>query len=490
MLRLYSKILGKPSTKLFRFSSAHFSADRESVDILAQLDEKLMQEGDANARTEPYVLKKKDSVVYIKNLQEKASFLSLLKVNTSPALCIGIEKSMVTALVLDNIMKVESNNKVEMHPAGDIQIPLRNLGNVVDFAGQIIFDEVTEHENFPEKQWGEDTINLIKGLRKAPYRRKLVSRQLYTGHLRIDLNQPMVENNFILLKGPSNAGKNLVVKDMIKYFLNDDKEGNRRVVYVTPHIKDAKNLHQNVLDEEERAKCTVVTPRNVTNNSAEVYLGPRSGLVIAQKLRESKCNVLLVFDKLIEYDINEKRIFDNAKQPFSPTNIYNEIMENSGDFGPGEGKMTSVVVLDTDTMNFNYEKYLNNLRIHLESICDQSIDFEPSFKSMKTSLPKIDLLSFTGFTQDFWQKPLVASIRKDLEQFTKILKDSFKAHKSRRELGIQEDPWDNYLYYDSQYIIPLINHKQPLNIVEQILLFKFLHRSMGDDSHVSIKISS
>jgi hypothetical protein len=64
----------------------------------------------------------------------------------------------------------------------------------------------------------------------------------------------MVENNFILLKGPYNSGKHLVVQDMIKYFLQDDQEGNRRVVYVTPNIKTAKDLHQNVLDDDERAK--------------------------------------------------------------------------------------------------------------------------------------------------------------------------------------------------------------------------------------------
>lgn len=201
---------------------------------------------------------------------------------------------------------------------------------------------------------------------------------------------------------------NLVVKDMIKYFLKNDKEGNRRVIYVTPQLKESVHLHQNILSQEERHKCTVVTPQRSSNNSAEIYLMPRSALVLAQKLRENMCNVLFVFDKVVEYDINEKHIFDCAKQPFSPTNIYNEIMENSGDFGPHQGKMTSVVVIDTDTINFEYEKYLNNLRLHLESISDQIIEFEPSIKSMKSTLPKLDLHSFTGFNSDYWQSPLIA----------------------------------------------------------------------------------
>lgn len=193
-------------------------------------------------------------------------------------------------------------------------------------------------------------------------------------------------------------------------------------MYVTPNLKDAKNLHQNVLTEEERQKCTVVTPQKSIQNGAEIYLMPRSALVLAQKLREAKCNVLLVFDKVIEYDIHEKQIFDNAKQPFSPTNIYNEMMENCGDFGPDQGVMTAVLVVDTDTYNIEYERNLNNLRLHLESIADQIISFEPQLKTMKSTLPKLDLLSFTGFNQDYWQKPLLSQIRKELEELAKLLK--------------------------------------------------------------------
>ena len=124
----------------------------------------------------------------------------------------------------------------------------------------------------------------------------------------------------------------------------------------------------------------------------------------------------------MQYDINEKHIFDNAKQPFSPTNIYNEIMENCGDFGPEQGVMTSVLVVDTDTFNIEYERHLNNLRLHLESIADQIVSFEPQLKTMKSTLPKLDLVSFTGFNQDYWQKPLLAQIRKELEDLAKLLK--------------------------------------------------------------------
>ena len=29
---------------------------------------------------------------------------------------------------------------------------------------------------------------------------------------------------------------------------------------------------------------------------------------------------------------------------------------------------------------------------------------------------------------------------------------------TKKEMKIQEDPWDNYLYYDSRYIIPIFCH--------------------------------
>lgn len=390
---------------------------------------------------------------------------------------------------MNNVRDVQSQHPVELDAKGDIEIPLRNLGNVIDFSGTPILEDYAESSEQLESELALENVNLISGLQKAPYKRKIVSQQMFTGHMRIDLNQPMVENNFIVLKGPSKAGKNLVVKDLIKNFLSTDTEGNRRVIFITPSLKDGQNLHTNVLTKSERQKCTVLSPKASMQNSAEIYLMPRAGLVLAQKLRENMCNVLLIFDKIIEYDINEKQIFDKAKQPFSPTNIYNEIMENSGDFGPSQGVMTSIVVMDTDTFNYEYEKNMVNLKTHLESIADQVIEFEPTFRTMRNSLPKLDLLSFTGINQGYWQKPLIAHVQKELEELTKLLKESYKTNQTRKEYGIQEDPWENYLFHDSQFIIPLINHTEPLSIIGQIILFKFIQRSVGDEAFVS-KISS
>lgn len=47
--------------------------------------------------------------------------------------------------------------------------------------------------------------------------------------------------------------------------------------------------------------------------------------------------------------------------------------------------------------------------------------------------------------------------------FTNLTGDIDKAfvkHTGMEMMQIQEDPWDNYLYYDSKYVMPLICHSQ------------------------------
>ena len=188
----------------------------------------------------------------------------------------------------------------------------------------------------------------------------------------------------------------------------------------------------------------------------------------------------------MDYEVNQRRIFENAMQPFSPTNIFNEIMENTGDFGEGNGNLTSIFVFDTNALHYNFEPFQHRLMVHLESIIDQVINFNPDFKMMKLQLPKLDIKSFSGFSAEFWQKPLIRIIRKEFEEMVIAIKNAYSQNHNKRELGIQEDPWENYLYHDSKFMLPLINHKQTLPISKQILLFKFLHVNSLGDQDVSV----
>jgi hypothetical protein len=49
----------------------------------------------------------------------------------------------------------------------------------------------------------------------------------------------------------------------------------------------------------------------------------------------------------MEHHLKETFIFDQASQPFSPVNMMNELMENTGDFQNYE--MTSLVLLHSES---------------------------------------------------------------------------------------------------------------------------------------------
>jgi hypothetical protein len=49
-------------------------------------------------------------------------------------------------------------------------------------------------------------------------------------------------------------------------------------------------------------------------------------------------------------------------------------------------------------------------------------------------------------------------------------------------MKIQEDPWDNYLYYDSRYIIPIFCHQDSMAIEKQTLAAFFIKKSIDDET--------
>jgi F0F1-type ATP synthase alpha subunit len=78
-------------------------------------------------------------------------------------------------------------------------------------------------------------------LSKPPLKRNLVSQQLFSGHLRLDMANPMSQGNFIVLKGDKRAsGKEMVVQGAINSFLAESP--NNRVVYVGLHQKTADDF--------------------------------------------------------------------------------------------------------------------------------------------------------------------------------------------------------------------------------------------------------
>jgi hypothetical protein len=60
------------------------------------------------------------------------------------------------------------------------------------------------------------------------------------------------------------------------------------------------------------------------------------------------------------------------------------------------------------------------------------------------------------------------------QDLAKKIGEAHVQHNERQQLKIQEDPWDNYLYYDSKYLLPLLCHKEAIPIEQQVLLAFFV----------------
>jgi hypothetical protein len=61
-------------------------------------------------------------------------------------------------------------------------------------------------------------------------------------------------------------------------------------------------------------------------------------------------------------------VFDNANQPFSPVNILNELMENTGIFNNHE--MTTFVNFDSESSSLMFQIDERALAKNLDSIAD------------------------------------------------------------------------------------------------------------------------
>jgi hypothetical protein len=55
-------------------------------------------------------------------------------------------------------------------------------------------------------------------------------------------------------------------------------------------------------------------------------------------------------------------------------------------------------------------------------------------------------------------------------------------------MKITEDPWDNFLYYDSKFLLPLICHNQALAIEEQLLVAKFILHTVSEETISQYKV--
>ncbi len=224
-------------------------------------------------------------------------------------------------------------------------------------------------------------------------------------------------------------------------------------------------------DLKSRACFFTVGGADTSISSAEYFLLPKIALQTAQSyLRsktggpEAKRNLLFVFDDAILYHFKEKYIFDLANQPFAPYNIFNEIMENTGVFLNQGYSMTSVVLVDKDSSSMMFKKDEQTIQMHLESIADQVVEFSAERVSLtKGMMPLIEMKPDKTII-DYWQTPLLRNVKYQLQDLLSKLTESHNMHVLRKQMKMDEDPWDNYLIYDAKYFVPLLCHSSEMPV--------------------------
>ena len=107
----------------------------------------------------------------------------------------------------------------------------------------------------------------------------------------------------------------------------------------------------------------------------------------------------------------------------------------------------------------------------------------------KGMLPLIDMKPDSTII-DYWQSPLLKTVKKELQTLINELRESHTMHVLRKQMKMDEDPWDNYLIYDAKYFVPLLCHNTDMPIEQQILLVHFIRQSIAEETISQYKLKS
>lgn len=148
--------------------------------------------------------------------------------------------------------------------------------------------------------------------------------------------------------------------DTIHQFLKQDPLNNK-AIYVGYSQQAAA-----ALKKEGNNLSIICVP---DHNDALAYFAPFAALKqIESMISQHKCNILLVFDEILTHHFKEKKVFDQAGQPFSPVNILNEIQTRTGIFD--NYTLTTIGLFDSDSTPIMFKTDEEQLEKHLDSLAD------------------------------------------------------------------------------------------------------------------------
>lgn len=136
-------------------------------------------------------------------------------------------------------------------------------------------------------------IDLTSRLPKTSLKRKYNDQQLISGHMRLDLLNPMTQGNLILVEGKRAVGKTELSKNVINNFLQSDPSA--KAVYVSMQGVNSKNDKHFLSEMKDEIKNRVMVVNTDSEGLASSYLAPH----VALKAALQEKNVLLIFDDVL-----------------------------------------------------------------------------------------------------------------------------------------------------------------------------------------------
>jgi F0F1-type ATP synthase alpha subunit len=158
----------------------------------------------------------------------------------------------------------------------------------------------THHNTYSIPTFNSDMQISNKFSKKKYILKKKTPTQCYSGYLGIDILQPIMEGDYVVLNGQANTGKSTVARNAIAMHL---KHPNNYAVYCSTEINNCRNLMG--IPTYNPSKCLVMHA-NLSNDSLSSYY---SSFKIAESLCNDNKNVLLVLDDTAKLIKHEKEIY-------------------------------------------------------------------------------------------------------------------------------------------------------------------------------------
>ena len=251
---------------------------KDDFDVLvSNLEDRLQEEAEEEQqddllldKTQPYIYQQRGSVILIRGINHQMTegwqYGKLIQINEkSTAIILSILENQVIALLLDSdrSQRAAGQNISEAKiTKGTVKLGFGGVQTVLH----------GNHTISDAKDSYEVDLNCLR-FDRPTWRRKIVEDQLYTGHLRIDMADPLTQGNFIVLKGDKRAsGKHLVIEGAISNFLQDD-ESNRLVYASLSSARSQKIL--STIDKKLHDQIAFISADQATQDEAEQYLVPK-----------------------------------------------------------------------------------------------------------------------------------------------------------------------------------------------------------------------